>query len=335
MRELNFVDNGKLEWREVDEPKLEGDGRGARAAAGGRHLRPRHVAGPRPDPRPRARSRSGTSASPRWSRSATRSPGPAGRSGQRPVPDLLRRVRDLPPGPHRQLRAGRADVDVRAPDRHELRRLPQRLGARPVRRRDARPGARRGRPAAIASLSDNIPDAWRTVGPQLEAEPGRAGADLRRRRIDRPLRGRDRARARRRAGRLRRRAARSTASAPSALGANLARRGVPGAPRAVPDHGRRQRRPRRARVRAALDRARGDLHEHRRSTSSRDDPGAAARDVHEGDPRSTPAASTPGRRWSRSSSWSATGAFNPELVTGETARGTTPPRRSPATARSS
>jgi alcohol dehydrogenase len=27
-------------------------------------------------------------------------------------------------------------------------------------------------PASIASLSDNIPDAWRTVGPQLEAEPG-------------------------------------------------------------------------------------------------------------------------------------------------------------------
>jgi alcohol dehydrogenase len=29
-------------------------------------------------------------------------------------------------------------------------------------------------PAAIASLSDNIPDGWRTVGPQLEAEPGAA-----------------------------------------------------------------------------------------------------------------------------------------------------------------
>jgi threonine dehydrogenase-like Zn-dependent dehydrogenase len=27
-------------------------------------------------------------------------------------------------------------------------------------------------PASVASLSDNIPDAWRTVGPQLEAEPG-------------------------------------------------------------------------------------------------------------------------------------------------------------------
>jgi threonine dehydrogenase-like Zn-dependent dehydrogenase len=27
-------------------------------------------------------------------------------------------------------------------------------------------------PASIASLSDNIPDAWRTVGPQLETEPG-------------------------------------------------------------------------------------------------------------------------------------------------------------------
>lgn len=29
-------------------------------------------------------------------------------------------------------------------------------------------------PAAIASLSDNIPDAWRTVGPQLATEPGAA-----------------------------------------------------------------------------------------------------------------------------------------------------------------
>ena len=27
-------------------------------------------------------------------------------------------------------------------------------------------------PTAVASLSDNIPDAWRTVGPQLDAEPG-------------------------------------------------------------------------------------------------------------------------------------------------------------------
>lgn len=29
-------------------------------------------------------------------------------------------------------------------------------------------------PAAVASLSDNIPDGWRTVGPQLAAEPGAA-----------------------------------------------------------------------------------------------------------------------------------------------------------------
>jgi alcohol dehydrogenase len=27
-------------------------------------------------------------------------------------------------------------------------------------------------PLSVASLSDNIPDGWRTVGPQLEAEPG-------------------------------------------------------------------------------------------------------------------------------------------------------------------
>lgn len=29
-------------------------------------------------------------------------------------------------------------------------------------------------PEAIASVSDNVSDAWRTVGPQLEAEPGAA-----------------------------------------------------------------------------------------------------------------------------------------------------------------
>ena len=29
-------------------------------------------------------------------------------------------------------------------------------------------------PESVASLSDNIPDAWRTVGPQLDAEPGAA-----------------------------------------------------------------------------------------------------------------------------------------------------------------
>jgi len=26
MEELNFIEKGKLEWREADEPKLEGDG---------------------------------------------------------------------------------------------------------------------------------------------------------------------------------------------------------------------------------------------------------------------------------------------------------------------
>ena len=37
-------------------------------------------------------------------------------------------------------------------------------------------------PAAVASASDNIPDAWRTVGPPLEREPGARGADRGRRR---------------------------------------------------------------------------------------------------------------------------------------------------------
>ena len=37
-------------------------------------------------------------------------------------------------------------------------------------------------PEAVASLSDNIPDAWRTVGPAARRAPRRPGPDLRRRR---------------------------------------------------------------------------------------------------------------------------------------------------------
>ena len=64
MRELNFLEKGKLEWREADDPKIEGDGEAL--------VRPLAVAtcdldlllvrGLLP---PRGRSRSATSASPR------------------------------------------------------------------------------------------------------------------------------------------------------------------------------------------------------------------------------------------------------------------------------
>ena len=76
-------------------------------------------------------------------------------------------------------------------------------------------------PAAVASASDNIADAWRTVGPPLERDPGAAvlimggaGAGL-----DRPVRGRDRGGAGRRSG--------SSTSTPTRAGARSRRASAP------------------------------------------------------------------------------------------------------------
>ena len=48
--------------------------------------------------------------------------------------------------------------------------------------------ARPPTPAAVASLSDNIPDAWRSVAPPLREAPGSEVLMRRRRRLDLPLR---------------------------------------------------------------------------------------------------------------------------------------------------
>ena len=104
--------------------RARGRRRGDRAAAGGRDLRPR-PADRRGAPRSRGRSPSATSASPRWSRSATRSVGRARGPGQRPLPDLLRRVRALPPRAHAATARRAAAGDVRAAARARLRRLPR------------------------------------------------------------------------------------------------------------------------------------------------------------------------------------------------------------------
>ena len=112
------------------------------------------------------------------------------------------------------------------------------LSASPTPRRCWSPVPDGIEPAAVASLSDNIPDAWRTVGPQLEAEPGAAvlicgGAG------SIPLYAAALALA---AGAERvdfaggRPWERELAAE---LGAEPARRGVPEAARALPDHGRR------------------------------------------------------------------------------------------------
>ena len=301
--------------------EARGRRRGAGAPGRRRHLRPRPAGSsagsvPLEEPlpvRPRGRRRGDRG---RRRRQGCR----ARRPRQRPLPGLLRRVRDLPPRPHRQLRAGRADGDLRAADRRELRRLPQRLGrgSRSPTRCWSRCPTASSRPS-IASLSDNIPDAWRTVGPQLE-ERARARRSW-------SARGAgsialyavaDRARARRRAGRLRRRQLPDLRERAESLGANLLDEEFPKRlgpyPITVDASGTHEGlacalrstapegictiiaiyfEPRRPRCRCWRCTRRGSA--------------------------STPAASTPAPRWSRCSTWSARGSFEPERVTGETA----------------
>lgn len=174
MKQLTFVEAGKLEWREVDEPRLDGDGEAI--------VRPLAVATCDLD------------------RAFVRGAVPAGREfafgheGVAEVVEVGDAVSSFAPGdlvsvPF-QISCGACDrcrrgqtgncesVDFLStyglplgPDNggfvSELTRVPYAeamLLAVPD-------GVE---PARIASLSDNIPDAWRTVGPQLDAEPGAA-----------------------------------------------------------------------------------------------------------------------------------------------------------------
>jgi hypothetical protein len=116
-------------------------------------------------------------------------------------------------------------------------------------------------PITVAAVGDNIPDAWRTVAPALEARPHQplrlsagAGAGRRPGRLRRPRRRAPRARprSRRQPDRGRRR------SPGGAL-----RGALPAPPRPLPDHGRDQLPPRRPGARRALDRRRRHLHRSR------------------------------------------------------------------------
>ena len=135
-------------------------------------------------------------------------------------------------------------------------------------------------PAAVASASDNIPDAWRTVGPPLEREPGApvlivggAGAGsigLYAAGIARALGSESVTYVDADAGR------RATAD-------GVRRRGPRAGPRAagpVRDHRRRERRPGQACSWRWLDRPRRRLHQHR-DLLRRAGPDAAVRDVPE------------------------------------------------------
>ena len=162
----------------------------------------------------------------------------ARRPRQRPVPDLLRRVRPL-------CRRGRPATASRSTSSPPTGCRSGRTTAASCRCRH--PGAVRGRDVGrgpggvgVRQASRASPTTSPTPGGGRPPARGRArgaSSDLRRGRVDRALRGRARARQRSRAGRLRRRRPfeRETRRAPRC---ERARRGVPEATRAVSDHGR-------------------------------------------------------------------------------------------------
>lgn len=154
MRALNFVDRGRLEWREAPEPELQGD----REAL----VRPVVVAICDLD----AGIVSG--------RVPLSGPFPVGHEGVAEIIDVGDDVSDFQPGqlvsiPFQHSMYGLGPLSgapyggflsdvVRVPYAdHMLVAVPETVAA-----------------ASVASLSDNIVDAWRTVAPQLEKEPGAA-----------------------------------------------------------------------------------------------------------------------------------------------------------------
>ena len=170
MQQLNFIEAGKLEWREAPEPRLEADREaivepGAVATCDLDTLTVRGAVplqGPFPL-RPRGRGASG------GGRDAVKDVVP-GDLGQHPLPGLLRLLRAVQAGRSATARRCPAPFDVwpgsaergflsdrvRLPFAdHMLLALPKGVA-----------------PESVASLSDNIVDAWRTVGPELEQEPG-------------------------------------------------------------------------------------------------------------------------------------------------------------------
>jgi alcohol dehydrogenase len=174
VKQLTFVEAGKLEWREVSEPKLEGDGEAiVRALAVATCDLDRFFArGMVPAGREFAFGHEGVAEVVEVGDAVTSfKPGDLvsvpfqiscgrcdrcrrGQTGNCESVDFLSTY-GLPLGPDN---GGFVSDVTRVPFAEAmLIGVPEGI-----------------EPAKIASLSDNIPDAWRTVGPQLEAEPGAA-----------------------------------------------------------------------------------------------------------------------------------------------------------------
>jgi len=173
MRELNFIEKGKLEWREAPDPKIEGDGEAV--------------------VRPVALATCDLDTAIVRGRAPVQGPFPFGHECVAEVEDLGDSVGFVEPGDLVSVpfqvscgecdacRAGRTGNCASVP-RLSMYGLPmgrESFGgfasdAVRVPFADAMlvPIPDGIEPATVASLSDNIPDAWRTVAPPLQATPG-------------------------------------------------------------------------------------------------------------------------------------------------------------------
>ena len=241
MRQLTFVEKGKLEWRDAPDPKLEGDGQAL--------VRPLALATCDIDTAfVQGRFPVGNSFA--FGHECVGEVSEVGDSVTSVKPgDLVSVPFQISCGECARCRAGEPGNCESVPrlSTYGLPIGPQSFGgfasdAVNVPYADAMlvPIPDGVEPSAVASLSDNIPDAWRLRGPSARGTSRIAGADRDGRRVDRALLDRDRPRPRCRAGRRRRRPpARPRARREARR--ERARRGVPGPRRLLPDHRRRER----------------------------------------------------------------------------------------------
>jgi threonine dehydrogenase-like Zn-dependent dehydrogenase len=173
VRQLEFIEKGKLEWREAPDPKLEGDGEAV--------------------VRPVALATCDLDAAIVRGRAPVQGPFPFGHECVAEVADIGDSVSSVKPGdlvsvPF-QISCGECDAcrDGRTGNCESVPRLSMyglpmgkvsyggfASDAVRVPFADAMlvPIPHGVEPSAVASLSDNIPDAWRTVAPPLEQHPG-------------------------------------------------------------------------------------------------------------------------------------------------------------------
>jgi threonine dehydrogenase-like Zn-dependent dehydrogenase len=173
MRELNFIEKGKLEWREAPDPRIEGDGEAV--------------------VRPVALATCDLDTAIVRGRAPVQGPFPFGHECVAEVEDVGDSVGSVQPGDLVSVpfqvscgecdacRAGRTGNCESVP-RLSMYGLP--MGKEsfggfasdavkvPFAQAMLVPIPDGIDPATVASLSDNIPDAWRTVAPPLQAAPG-------------------------------------------------------------------------------------------------------------------------------------------------------------------